>query len=152
MNRRIAHAAQIGALVLALTLVPAALAARGGGGGGGGGGGHHGAGTSTGTLSGPVMVVDNNANGLPNYGDQITFNVSSNASYYFVELDCYQSSTLVYASTVGFYPGWPWSRTYTLQSNAWTGGAANCSARLYSSNSDGSNPQTLATTSFAVAA
>jgi hypothetical protein len=35
MNRRIAHAAQIGALVLALALVPAALAAKGGNGGGG---------------------------------------------------------------------------------------------------------------------
>ena len=35
MTRRIAHAAQIGALVLALALVPAALAAKGGDGGGG---------------------------------------------------------------------------------------------------------------------
>jgi hypothetical protein len=34
MTRRIAHAAQIGALVVALVLVPAALAAKGGGNGG----------------------------------------------------------------------------------------------------------------------
>jgi hypothetical protein len=36
MTRRIAHAAQIGGLVLALALVPAALAAKGGGNGGSG--------------------------------------------------------------------------------------------------------------------
>jgi hypothetical protein len=151
MTRRIAHAAQIGALVLALALVPAALAAKTGG-GGGGGGHHHSSATYTGTLSGPVLVVDSNADGLVNYGDQITFNVTSNATYYFVELDCYQSGTLVYASTLGFYPAWPWSRTYLLASSGWTSGAANCNARLYSSLSDGSNQQTLATTSFDVAA
>jgi len=155
MTRRIARTAQIGAFVLALALVPAAFAAKGSGGGGGGNTGgcrHNCSGTATGTLSAPVLVVDNNGNGLVNYGDQITFNVTSNATYYFVELDCYQSSTLVYANTIGFYPGWPWSRTYALRSAAWTGGAANCNARLYSSLSDGSNQQTLATTSFNVAA
>jgi hypothetical protein len=39
MNRRIAHAAQIVALVLALAVVPAAVAAKGGAGAGGSGGG-----------------------------------------------------------------------------------------------------------------
>src|SRR5436190_15993944 len=40
MTRRIAHAAQLGAIVLALVLVPAALAAKGGGGGNTGTGGN----------------------------------------------------------------------------------------------------------------
>jgi hypothetical protein len=147
MTRRIARTAQVGALVLALVLVPAAFAGKPGG--GGGGGGHHTSGTTyTGSLTGPVLL--NSTDGLPHWGQQITFDVSSNAPYYFVELDCYQSTTLVYASSVGFYPGWPWSRTYTLQSSVWTGGAATCNARLYSSLSDGSNQKTLATMSFNV--
>jgi hypothetical protein len=141
-------------IALALALAPAALAGKSSGGRGGGGGGcHHCAPSSTGSFVGtnPVMVTDNGTSGL-SYGDVITFNVTSSASYYFVELDCYQSTTLVYASTVGFYAGWPWSRNYTLQSAGWTGGAANCSARLYSALSDGSNQQTLATQSFNVGA
>ena len=67
MTRRIAHAAQIVAAVLALALVPAAFAARGGGG------------TTTGgssTLTGPVIVHDLNGNGSADHGDSITFNVS----------------------------------------------------------------------------
>jgi hypothetical protein len=51
MTRRIAHAARIGALVLALTLVPAALAAKGGDGGGGS--------TSSCTPSAPRASIDN---------------------------------------------------------------------------------------------
>jgi hypothetical protein len=51
MTRRIAHAARIGALVLALTLVPAALAAKGGDGGGGA--------TSSCTASAPRTSIDN---------------------------------------------------------------------------------------------
>ena len=51
MTRRIAHAARIGALVLALTLVPAALAAKGGDGGGGA--------TSGCTLGAPRASIDN---------------------------------------------------------------------------------------------
>ena len=48
MTRRVARAAQIGALALALALVPAALAAKGSG---GGSGGHHGTSTSRATLT-----------------------------------------------------------------------------------------------------
>src|ERR1700747_2790562 len=39
-----------------------------------------------------VMVTDNNGNGLPNYGDIITFNVQTNATVQpFVGLNCYQN-------------------------------------------------------------
>jgi hypothetical protein len=82
----------------------------------------------------------------------VTFNVTSNAPYYFVALSCSQNGTVVYQQTAGFYPGYPFSETYTLQSSAWSGGAASCSARLYSSNSDGTNQQTLSTMSFNVLA
>ena len=63
-----------------------------------------------------------------------------------------QGGTVVYQQDIGFYPGWPWSQDFTLMSYAWTGGAADCSARLYSSLSDGSNQQTMATMLFTAAA
>ena len=66
MNRRIAHAAQIVAFVLALALVPAALAAAGGGPRGGGG-----STTSSSSISDPVMVTDTGTPGV-SFGDTVT--------------------------------------------------------------------------------
>jgi hypothetical protein len=145
-------------VVLALALVPAALAGKpsGGSAGGGKGGGGHGGSTTTysGSFVGtnPVLVTDANGNGSPDYGDQVTFNVTSNASYYFVALVCTQNGTTVEQQTNGFYVGWPWSKNYTLTSTAWSGGAASCTATLYASLSDGSNRQNLASVSFGVGA
>jgi hypothetical protein len=152
MTRRIAHAAQIGAIALALALVPAALAAKGGN---SGGGGHHGSGGTSGGSSSLslAMVTDSNGNGLPNWGDTVTFNVSTTASQYpYVSLVCYQNGTLVLSGSAGFYPSyaWPSERDFTLQSGAWTGGAASCTARLYSA--DNGSETTLATFGFNVAA
>src|SRR5436309_6435948 len=73
MNRRIARTAQVGALVLALVLVPAALAAKGHGGGGSTGTG------GTSSISGPIMVTDTGSPGL-SFGDMVTFNVSTTAT------------------------------------------------------------------------
>jgi hypothetical protein len=140
-------------LVLSLALVPAAFAGKGSGGGSGGhpGGGGGGGGSSGGTVTGPVMKVDNNGNGSPNWGDTITFNVSTSATWPSVEVDCVQNGALVYQGIVGFYPTYAWSRDYTLQSYSWTGGAADCTARLYTTGKNGSQ-QTLATLSFPVGA
>jgi hypothetical protein len=143
MNRRIAHAAQIVAIVAALALVPAALAAKGGGGGKPSRGGT----TPTGSFS--LALVDS-TDGVPHWGQHITFNVTSTATYYFVAVSCYQGGVRVYRQDIGFYPGWPWSKNFTLMSAAWTGGAADCNAELYSQNSDGSNYHTLATMGFPV--
>ncbi len=143
MNRRIAHTAQIVALVLALALVPAALAAKGG---------HSGTTSGSGSLSGPTMVSDANANGLPNWGDQITFNVSTSWTYYpSVEVDCSQNGALVYRQIVGFYPTYIGDPYFTLSGYWWTGGAADCTAMLYYTAKNGSRT-TLATLSFPVGA
>jgi hypothetical protein len=142
MTRRIAHAAQICAIVVALVLVPVALAAKGGGGGGGK------AASATGSLS-LKMVTDQNADNLPNWNDEITFVVSSSAAYPMVNLSCYQGSTLVKNQTVGFYPGWVWSKTYALSDwYTWTSGGADCTARLYYQSTKGE--VTLATQTFRV--
>jgi hypothetical protein len=143
MNRRIAHAALIAAVVLALVVVPAALAGKGGHGGSGSGG------AGGGSLS-LAMVADANSDGLPNWGDAVTFNVSSTATDYpSVEADCYQNGSLVYTHSAGFYPTYPWpqSQTFKLQSSVWTAGAADCTAKLYYMNSKGSST-TLTTLSF----
>ncbi len=134
--------------VLALALVPAAgLAAKGGNGGGGGkpggGGGKPGGGSSTSSLT-LVMVSDRNGNGSPNWGDTITFTVSTTATNYpYVDVRCYQNGALVYSASAGFYDSylWPGARNMPLSSPSWTGGAATCTAVL----NDG-----LATLDFAV--
>jgi hypothetical protein len=115
----------ITALVLMLALVPAALAAKGGNGGSSGG--------VPGSLA-LVMVNDQNGNGLPNWGDSVTFKVSTTATTEpHVSLGCYQDGVLVYSDMTGYYAGypWPWTQIMSLWSYAWSGGAADCTAKLY---------------------
>ena len=122
-------------VVLALALVPVSLAAKGGGAtkprSGGGG-------SSSLTLA---MVADANGNGLPNYGDTVTFKVSTTAtSAPEVKAVCTQSGVQVYYHEGGFYPGDPWApgdQMFTLASYAWTSGAADCIATLFYMNSKG---------------
>ena len=125
--------------VLALALVPAAgLAAKGGGGntptgggGGHGGGGKPGGGSSTSSLT-VVMVADQNGNGAPNWGDTITFNLTTTAANPYVTVTCTQNGVVVYTASAGFYPDylWPGARNMPLSSPMWTGGAASCTADL----------------------
>lgn len=132
--------------VLALAVVPAAgLAAKGGNGGGKPGGGGGGGGSSSLTL----VVLDPDDGGA-NYGEQVTFNVSTTATDKpSVSLECSQDGVVVYRASAGFYPEypWPWAQTFTLSSGAWTGGAAQCTATLYYMNSRG-RAVTLTTLSF----
>jgi hypothetical protein len=81
-----------------------------------------------------------------NYGDTITFDVSTTQTQYpAVSVKCYQNGTLVFGASAGFYPTytWPWAQVMTLSSSAWTGGAASCTAVL-------SGASTLATLNFPV--
>jgi hypothetical protein len=142
MARRIAHAAIL-VLVATLAFTSAALGgkprpAKGGGAGSGS------------SLS---LVLLNSTDGVPHWGQQVTFRVSTTATTKpLVKLQCYQGTTRVYTGSAGFYPGypWPWAQTFTLSSAAWTGGAASCSASLYYWN--GRRYTTLKTISFGVAA
>jgi hypothetical protein len=133
--------------VLVLSVVPAALAGKGGGG--------NNASSPTGSLS----VAPFNSGAAPlnstdsqfHWGGQAMYSITTTSTYGYVSLNCYQSGTLVFANNTGVHAGWPTQPVY-LESAAWTGGAAACNAVLYASNSDGSNPQTLATKTFDVAA
>jgi hypothetical protein len=132
-------------LVLALALVPAALAGKGKPGGGGTTGG-------AGTFSGPVMVADNNGDGHPNRLDSITFNVSTTATTKpQVGLRCYQGSNWIYDGYVGYFPGYMFSPWFTLDSGYWEAGVpATCNARLFYNDQRG-RQIVLATMSFGVA-
>jgi hypothetical protein len=150
MRRRIAHAAQIGAIVLALVLVPAALAAKGGASHGGGGGNHGGGGSTSGGVT-IALAPPGSSDGLAHFGMNVTFNVYTTAtSSPYVELDCYQGGALVYMNAKGFFPSYPWGQIFTLSSGAWTGGAANCTATLYAMNASGTTRTDLASTKFDV--
>jgi hypothetical protein len=111
-------------------------------------GGHKGGGGATGT--GSFSLVVNSPDGLPHYNQNYTFKVTSTATYPFVRDDCYQNGTLVYSQYEGFYSGWLWGTDFIWWSSAWTGGAADCTATLYSTDSTMSTKTTLATMSIHV--
>jgi len=125
-TRVLATAAML-ALLVASLMAGSVFAAKGGqgkpGGGGGGGGG--------GSLT-LAMVTDQNANGLPNWGDQIRFNVSTTNAYPVVSVTCSQGGNVVYGDSRPYY--WPniWDDPgiFTLSSLAWSSGAADCTAVL----------------------
>jgi hypothetical protein len=130
-------------LVLGLVLVPAALAGKGANGGGGkpGGGG----------SSSVSLVLLDSTDGLPHYGQQVTFAVSTTATDRpFVSLNCYQNGVWVYSDSAGFFPDYPWSKIFILAtSSTWTSGAGDCTATLYMTK-DGRRSTTLATLNFHV--
>jgi hypothetical protein len=70
------------------------------------------------------MVVDANGDGQPNYGDTVTFIVSTTVTDRpYVALECFQGGVEVYSAWAGFYPDFSWTQDFTLKSQAWTGGA-----------------------------
>ena len=130
------------AVTVVMALAPAAGAASGGG------GKSHIA-RSTSSLS---LVLLDSTDGLAHYGQRVTFNVATTATTEpFVQLACYQNDTLVAVGHAGFfstYP-WPWNQVLGLSSSVWTGGAADCTAWLYSASNTG-KPTILATVSLHV--
>jgi hypothetical protein len=143
-SHRFALAAVLSVAVLAL--VPAAFAAKGGGGSGGKPSG----GSASLSL---VLVSTTGTDGVAHYGDTVTFNVTDSATTEpHVQLQCFQSGTMVYTSVTGYYASypWPWTQDMTLTTGAWTGGAASCTATLYHFTAKGT--ATDGTLNFAVAA
>jgi len=127
-------------LVTSLALVPAAFAGKGSGGP---------APSGTSSISQPVMVTDRNGNGLPNWGDTVTFNISTTATAQpYVHLMC-SGNGIGYDSWKGVFAGsldTNWN--FVLSSGGWTSGAADCTASLGMYTRHGFKP--LASTSFHV--
>jgi hypothetical protein len=112
------------AALLSLAVAPVALAGKPATSGGG-------KATTNGTIA---LVLVDSTDGVPHWGQHVRFDVQTTAtSEPRVELSCSQGGTLVYRASTGYYPGypWPWTQTFALESGAWTGGAADCSAVLY---------------------
>ena len=133
--KHVAKAVLEAGLITALTfglIAGTAFAAKGGGGGGKHGSGGNTTGTSTLTV---VMVDDANGNGAPNWGDTITYTVTSSSTSPFVSTKCYQGGVLVYAADAGFYESYPWpgARNMPLSSPSWTSGGASCKAYVNNS-------------------
>src|SRR6478609_7879695 len=100
------HASQAvleGALIAALVVgLMAGTALAGKPGGGAAGGGKHGGGT-TGSIS-VTMVTDANGNGAPDYGDQITYDVSKvGVANPFITTTCVQNRVNVLTTFAGYY-------------------------------------------------
>jgi hypothetical protein len=134
-------------VALALALVPVALAGKGGGGGKAGSGS---GGSSVSSLS-LVLTNDANGNGVANWNDTVTYNVSTTAtSGPQVKTSCYQNGALVLYGNAAFYAGNPFAYMDYLQltSGSWTGGSADCTAVMYYNS--GKRTVTLATLSFHV--
>ena len=144
-TKRLAAAALEGALITALTfglIAGSAFAARGSGGGGGHRGSGGGGATTGGCCINLSIVADANGNGALNWKDSLTFAPTTSASSKpMVSLTCYAvgTQTQIYSHSAGFYVGYPWpdSQTFTLSSAAWTGGAADCTAKGYYSDGSG---------------
>jgi hypothetical protein len=138
MKKKIAIAT---ALAASLAVAPGAMAKGGGATGG----------STGGSGSSLQLVLMNSTDGLPHYGQQVTFNVSTTAtSTPSVRLNCYQNGAWVYTSTVGYYPSYPWWQYFPLSGVDWTGGAADCTATLYYDSGRRQTETDLATLSFHV--
>lgn len=134
LARRVLGAAMA---ALCVTFAPAALAAKGGAGG------------TSGTSS-ISLVVLNSTDGLPHWGGEVTFNISTTATTQpYVNLLCYQNGVLVLNAWNGYFAeALNSSRNFGLDSGAWKGGAADCTAWLDMATKRGF--QHLASTSFHV--
>jgi hypothetical protein len=136
------------ALMVVVLIAGTAFAAKGTG-----GGGHNkpsGGSTSGGTISlANPLVVDKNGNGLPNWGDTVTFDISTTATTQpYVNLVC-SGTGVSYSSWRGYFDGSLDSNwDFVLGSGGWTSGAADCTAWLGMYTKSGY--QRLASTGFHV--
>jgi hypothetical protein len=122
--RRSLSAVVLATVAISLIAAPA-FAARSGG-----GGGKPKPITTTGSIS-VVMVTDVNHDGLPNHGDQMTYDVSKvGVTNPFITTTCVQNGVNVLTTYAGYYSGylWPGAQTITLNTELWTAGSATCTA------------------------
>ena len=80
----------------------------------------------------------------------ITFDVSTTETNRpYVNVRCYRGGVFVYDDWAALWAGAPESDAFTLSSGYWTGGAADCTARLVAFDKQG-REQTLASKAFHV--
>ena len=111
---------------------------------------------SSSSITGPYLVTASTSSGpvtastpAPRFGDTITFNVSTTQTGNpFVNLVCSgtEANPVGYDSWAAF---WPAAGSFVLSSGGWTGGAADCTAKLVTYVSS-TRYKVLASTSFHV--
>jgi hypothetical protein len=112
------------ALILVALIAGAAFAGKGSKGGGK-------PSSYSGTITLAPLVWDGNGNGLPNHGDVVTFDIETSASAPFVNLVCTQDGVVVLNGSHGYFDGaLDTSRNFGLDSGAWQGGDAQCTAYI----------------------
>jgi hypothetical protein len=137
----VAEGALIALLVVGL-LAGTAFAGKGGSGKGG-------RTADSGSIALAPLVVDNNGNGEPDRGDVVTFDIATSDPAPFVQVECYQSGSLVLMGRKGYFDGSLDSNwNFGLSSGAWTSGAADCTGSLVAYSKRGW--KTYASTSFHV--
>lgn len=108
------------ALVVSLAVAPAAFAGKGKPSTGG-----------SSSISAPVLVADGNGDGVPDWGDTVTFNISTTATTQpYIHLVC-SGNGVAYDSWKGVFTGsldTNWN--FVLSSGGWAGGSASCTAWL----------------------
>jgi hypothetical protein len=117
--------------VLAVGLIAGTAFAGGKNPAGGATGGHK---IPSGGSLGLLLVDDRNANGAPNWGDSVSYDVSkTTVANPYVTTKCYQNGVLVLSTWAGYYDGymWPAARTILLSNEYWASGSATCTAALY---------------------
>jgi hypothetical protein len=80
------------------------------------------------------IVSDQNSDGQPNWGDTIRFSIDQTATTEpHVDVSCTQNGEVVYTAQSGYFDSypWPWTQNFELKSGAWTGSAADCTAKWY---------------------
>lgn len=99
------------------------------------------------------LVLLNSTDGLPHFGQKVTFNVSTTATTQpWVTLECSQGGALVYRASNGMF-AMSLNHNFTLgPTPSWQGGEADCTAYLenWDSYSRNGNITTLASMSFHV--
>ncbi len=138
----IAESSLIALLIVGL-MAGTALAANGGGKPGSGGG----------TSISVQTVTDQNANGSPDWGDRVHFTLTTSNTRPVVSLTCTQGGSVVYGDSRPYY--WPNIRdddgVFTLSSQSWTSGAAECRAAVQGTSKNG-RVVTLGSLTFQVGA
>jgi len=109
-------------LALSLAFAPVALAGKG----------HHGGGgtTSSGSGSLTMVLVTKTADGLPHWGNTVTFTLKTTISQPWVHLVCSQNGTMVAEGWNGYFVGSLTGTNFGLYSPKWSGGAADCTGYL----------------------
>lgn len=127
------------ATMLAVVATGATLAAPGG----------KGKGARTQSGSNLTLVLLNSTDGVPHWGQDVTFELTTRAAEPFVNVRCYQGEAFVYDGWAGFFDGAWFGQTFTLSSMYWQSGDADCKARLVTYGSNG-RERTRATMGFHV--